>query len=47
LRPLRGSTLAAALVLIACAFVAVLSGMAARWKERAQSAAELAQLPAG
>jgi len=47
LRPLHGSTLAAALVLIACAFVAALSVMAARWKERVQSAAELAQLPAG
>jgi hypothetical protein len=47
LRPLPGSALAAALVLIACTFVAALSVMAARWNARAQSAAELAQLPFG
>jgi hypothetical protein len=47
LRPLPGSALAAALVLIACALVAALSVMAARWNDGAQSVAELAQLPFG
>jgi hypothetical protein len=45
LRPLPGSALAAALVLTACAAVAALFLMAARWSNRAQSATELAQLP--
>lgn len=47
LRPLPASALAAALVLIACTFVVALSLMAGRRNNRAQSAAELAQLPFG
>jgi hypothetical protein len=47
LRPPPGSALTAALVLIACAFVAALSLTAGRRNNRAQSAAELAQLPFG
>jgi len=45
LRPLPGSALAAALVLIACGAVAATAVIAERWNMRAQSAAELAALP--
>ena len=45
LRPLPGDALSAALVLIACSAVAVLSVMTTRWSDRAQTATELAQLP--
>jgi hypothetical protein len=45
LRPLPGSALAAALVLIGCGAIAGVSVMAARWNARAQGATELAALP--
>lgn len=45
LRPLPGGALSAALVLIACGLVAILSLMASRSSARAQTAAQLPQLP--
>ena len=45
LRPLPGSVLAAALVLIACGAVATAVVIAARWNAREQSTAELAIFP--
>ena len=45
LRPLPGDALSAALVLVACGSVAVLSAITMRGGERTLTAAELAQLP--